>query len=332
MDERQQGGGAGAPMAPDGRDTRHWERTVIEKLAGAAVQEQRRARHWGIFFKSLTFLYLFLLLFVALGWFGAHEVALPARHTALVSIDGVIAANADASAELVTAGLQRAFRDKNTQGVVLRINSPGGSPVQAGQINAEIRRLREQHPNVPLYAVVEDVGASGGYYVAVAADRIFVDRASLVGSIGVLIDGFGFDRVLERIGVERRLLTAGENKSFLDPFSPLDPVQRKYALKMIGEVHRQFIDAVRAGRGERLRETPDMFTGLLWTGERSIELGLADALGSVDYVAREVIRAERIVNFSARENIAERLARRFGAALGEALIRAGLGGAAPPLH
>jgi protease-4 len=303
---------------PDGNQE-NWERKVLEKLALSALQEQRRGRYWGIFFKSVTFLYLFLLLFIATGWFGAREMTSPGRHTALVQVNGVIANDSAASAEQITAGLQAAFKDSNTMGVVLRINSPGGSPVQAGQINDEIRRLRAQYPNIPLYAVVEDVCASGGYYIAVAADQIFVNRASLVGSIGVLMDGFGFSGVLNKLGVERRLLTAGDNKGFLDPFSPLDPKQRAHAQQMLDDIHTQFIDVVKRGRGDRLKADPQIFSGLVWTGERSIELGLADALGSVEYVAREVIKADTIVDYTPRENIAERVVRRFGAASAEAL-------------
>jgi protease-4 len=303
---------------PDGNQE-NWERKVLEKLALSALQEQRRGRYWGIFFKSVTFLYLFLLLFIATGWFGAREMTSPGRHTALVQVNGVIANDSAASAEQITAGLQAAFKDSNTMGVVLRINSPGGSPVQAGQINDEIRRLRAQHPNIPLYAVVEDVCASGGYYIAAAADQIFVNRASLVGSIGVLMDGFGFSGVLNKLGVERRLLTAGDNKGFLDPFSPLDPKQRAHAQQMLDDIHAQFIDVVKRGRGDRLKADPQIFSGLVWTGERSIELGLADALGSVEYVAREVIKADTIVDYTPRENIAERVVRRFGAASAEAL-------------
>ena len=303
---------------PDGNQE-NWERKVLEKLALSALQEQRRGRYWGIFFKSLTFLYLFLLLFIATGWFGAREMTSPGKHTALVQVNGVIANDSAASAEQITAGLQAAFKDSNTMGVVLRINSPGGSPVQAGQINDEIRRLRAQHPNIPLYAVVEDVCASGGYFIAAAADQIFVNRASLVGSIGVLMDGFGFSGVLNKLGVERRLLTAGDNKGFLDPFSPLDPKQRAHAQQMLDDIHAQFIDVVKRGRGDRLKADPQIFSGLVWTGERSIELGLADALGSVEYVAREVIKADTIVDYTPRENIAERVVRRFGAASAEAL-------------
>jgi protease-4 len=301
---------------------RNWERSVIEKLASSALAEQRKARYWSIFFKLLGFGYLLLLLFLALGWIGGRDVTRPGTHSALVDIQGVIGAGSLANADDIMSGLRDAFKSKGTRGVILRINSPGGSPVHAATINSEIGRLRALHPDIPVYAVIEDVCASGGYYVAVAADRIYVNRSSVVGSIGVLIDGFGFAGALEKLGVERRLLTAGENKGFLDPFSPLDPKQRRYAEQMLAEIHQQFIDVVRSGRGERLRESAEVFSGLIWTGQKSIELGLADALGSVDSVARDVIQAEHIVNFTRRENFAERLARRFGAALGEALVRA----------
>ncbi len=299
----------------------NWERGVLERLVRSVLDEQRRTRRWSILFKSLGFLYLFVVLFLALGWFGGKDKGLPGKHTALVEINGVIAADSQASAERVNAGLQDAFKDTKTAGVILRVNSPGGSPVQAGQINGEMRRLRGLYPKVPLYVVVEDICASGGYYVAVAADQIYVDQASIVGSIGVLMDGFGFTGTMEKLGVERRLLTAGDNKGFLDPFSPINAKQRDYAEKLLADVHRQFIDVVKQGRGKRLKETPELFSGLFWTGQRSIELGLADALGSVDYVAREVIKAEDIVDFTPRENLAERFARRFGAATAEALVR-----------
>ncbi len=315
-----------AASGPSQRPAPDWEREVIERLARSALEEQRRARHWGIFFKTLTFVYLFALLFIALGWLGRGEGGPSGRHTALVSVDGVIAADSDASAERVTLGLKDAFEDKNTAGVIVRVNSPGGSPVQAGQIHQEMRRLRALHPTTPLYVVVEDVCASGGYYVAAGADRIYVDQASLVGSIGVLMNGFGFTGTMEKLGVERRLLTAGENKGFLDPFSPIDPQEREYAQQLLDEIHRQFIDTVREGRGARLKNDPKLFSGLIWTGTRSIELGLADALGGVDYVAREVIKAERVVDFTRSENIAERFARRFGAAAAEAFVRLGAGG------
>lgn len=307
-------------------DNQDWERGVLEKLAMSAIQEQRRTRHWGIFFKVLTFVYLFLLLFLALGWIGDRgEARLSVgKHTALVELEGVIAADSPASADNVITGLQDAFEDKNTQGVILRIDSPGGSPVQAGYINDEIRRLRVKYPNIPLYVVVEDMCASGGYYVAAAADKIFVNKASIVGSIGVLMNGFGFTGTMEKLGIERRLLTAGENKGFLDPFSPLDDKQKAFAQSMLEEIHQQFIDVVRQGRGKRLKETPEMFSGLFWTGEKSIELGLADEIGSIDSVAREVIKAENIVDFTNREGFAERLARKFGAGVASAFPGFGL--------
>jgi protease-4 len=306
---------------PEKNSGEHWERKALENIALAGIQEQRRARHWGIFFKLLLFTYLFALLFIALGWTGKKE-ATTGKHTALVELRGVIGPESAASADNIVIGLQEAFKDKRTQGVILRINSPGGSPVQAGHINDEIRRLRVKYPNVPLYAVIEDICASGGYYVAVAADQIYVDKGSIVGSIGVLMDGFGFTGLMDKLGVERRLLAAGKNKGFLDPFSPVADDQKEYAESMLGEIHKQFITVVREGRGKRLKETPELFSGLVWVGSRSVELGLADALGSVDYVAREVVKAEEIVDFTPRENIAERVARRFGAAMAEALVQA----------
>ena len=298
----------------------NWERGVLEKLAMSAIQEQRRARHWGIFFKTLMFAYLFIVLFLAVGWIGGKaETPLGGKHTALVDMDGVIASDSSASADNIIPSLQDAFEDKKTQGVILRINSPGGSPVQAGYINDEIRRLRAKYPKIPLYVVVEDMCASGGYYVAAAADKIFVNKASMVGSIGVLMDGFGFTSAMEKLGVERRLLTAGENKGFMDPFSPVNPHHREFVKQMLDEIHQQFIDVVKQGRGKRLKETADMFSGLIWTGQKSIELGLADEMGSLESVARDVIKAEDIVDFTTREGIADRLARRFGAGVAGAL-------------
>lgn len=295
----------------------NWERQALEKVAMAAVQEQRKSRQWGIFFKSLTFLYLFILMFAFMGWMGESEKVL-GKHTALIDMQGVISSE-DVSADMVVAGLQSAFEDKRTVGVILRINSPGGSPVQSGQIHDEIKRLRAKYPSTPLYVVVDDICASGGYYVAAAADKIFVDKASIVGSIGVLMDGFGFTRAMDKLGVERRLLTAGENKGFLDPFSPADPKQEAYAKSMLNEVHQQFIDIVRKGRGSRLKETPEIFSGLVWSGARSIELGLADAYGSADYVAREVIKAEDIIDFTQRDDLASRLADKLGVGIAKSL-------------
>jgi protease-4 len=231
----------------------------------------------------------------------------------MISLDGVIQAKGEANAEKLMAALQSAFEEKNSVGIVLRINSPGGSPVQAGMINDEIRRLRAKYPEKPLYAVVEDMCASGGYYVAVAADKIYVNKASIVGSIGVLMDGFGFTGTMDKVGVERRLLTAGANKGFLDPFSPQAETHKEHAQSMLNDIHQQFIDVVKAGRGSRLKETPEMFSGLMWTGVQSIQLGLADEIGSIDTVARDVIKAEKVLDYSLKDNIAERFAKRLGA-------------------
>jgi len=299
----------------DPTNTTNWERQALEKVALAAISEQKKSRQWGIFFKSLTFVYLFVILFALMGWMGDGEKVL-GKHTALVDLQGVISSD-EVNADMIMSGLKSAFEDKHTQGVILRINSPGGSPVQAGQIYDEIRRLRGLHPKTPLYVVVDDICASGGYYVAAAADKIFVDKASLVGSIGVLMDGFGFTKAMDKLGVERRLLTAGENKGFLDPFSPADPRQEEYAKVMLGEIHQQFIDVVRKGRGNRLKETPDMFSGLVWSGAKSIELGLSDAYGNADYVAREVVKAEDIVDFTPQEDLASKLAGQLGVSIGK---------------
>ena len=299
-----------------------WERSVLEKVALAAIAEQRTARRWSMAFKILLLIYLFLVLFLGMGWVKRSGDKTAGKHTAMVELRGVISSESQASADNVTSGLQAAFKDTNTQGVVLRINSPGGSPVQAGYINDEIRRLRGLYPNIPLYAVVEDICASGGYYVAVAADKIFVDKASIVGSIGVVMDGFGFTGTMEKLGVERRALAAGENKKFLDPFAPVVPAQKAFAEKMLAEIHEQFINVVKQGRGKRLKDSPEIFSGLMWVGQKSIEMGLTDALGSVDSVARDVIKAEDVVDFTPHENIAERVARKFGATMADTLVKA----------
>ncbi|MFA6904085.1 MAG: S49 family peptidase [Gallionellaceae bacterium] len=297
-----------------------WERGVLEKLAYSAIQEQRRARRWSIFFKTLTFGYLFIVLFMIMGWFGPGDSALSTgKHTALIDLDGVISANSPASADNLIASLQAAFKDKGTKGVVLRINSPGGSPVQSGYVNDEITRLRTMHPDIPLYVVVDDICASGGYYIAAAADKIFVNKASIVGSIGVLMDGFGFTGTMNKLGVERRLLTAGENKGFMDPFSPRNPKHEALTKTMLLEIHQQFISVVKQGRGTRLKDNPDIFSGLFWSGQKSIELGLADEMGSLGSVARDVIKEENIVDFTTRDGLADRLAKRFGAGVASAL-------------
>ena len=300
-----------------------WERSVLEKIASDGLVEQRRRRRWGIFFKLLTFIYLGVILAYVIDWGdSADKLGDGKKHSALVQLNGVIQAKGDASAERIISGLQSAFEDKGTQGVILRINSPGGSPVQSGIINDEIRRLRALHANIPLYVVIEDICASGGYYVAAAADKIFVDKASIVGSIGVLMDGFGFTGTMEKLGVERRLLTAGENKGFLDPFSPQDAQQKAHAKLMLDDIHQQFIDVVRKGRGKRLKETPEMFSGLMWTGAKSIDMGLADGYGTVDSVAREIIKAEEVRDYTVKQNLAEKFARQFGANMSESMASA----------
>jgi protease IV len=298
----------------------HWERELVTRLATAALKEQRRARLWGIFFKLLTFAYVTLILIMAVDWQGRTGTG-GKKHTAMVEVNGTIAPGGEASADKVTSALQAAFKDKNTQGVVVRINSPGGSPVQAQTIYDEMRRLREKYPDIPLYAVVEDICASGGYFVAAGADRIYVGKASIVGSIGVLMNGFGFTGLMEKLGVERRLITAGENKGMLDPFSPLDEKDKSHIQVMMKDIHEQFIGVVREGRGKRLKDTPDLFSGLIWTGQKSVELGLADGIGSLEFVAREVVKAEDIVDFTQKDNLAERFAKRLGSGAAEALMQ-----------
>ena len=295
-----------------------WERQLLEKIALASLKEQRAKRRWGIFFKLVILSYLIAVLVLVVDW-GGSEKLVDGKHTALINLRGTIETSGEASADKINGALQSAFEDKGTAGIIIRINSPGGSPVQAGIVNDEIRRLRAKHPEIPLYVVVEDLCASGGYYVAAAADKIFVDKASIVGSIGVLMEGFGFTGTMEKLGVERRLLTAGINKGFLDPFSAQDEKQKEHAQVLLGEIHRQFIEVVRQGRGTRLKETPEMFSGLMWTGSQSIQLGLADDFGTVDSVARDLIKAENILDFSLKENIAERFAKRFGAEMGQSL-------------
>ncbi|HET9337433.1 MAG TPA: S49 family peptidase [Casimicrobiaceae bacterium] len=297
-----------------------WERRALETLANDIVVERRRARRWAIFFRLLTLAIVVVGMLALFGFVGPTGKLCIDKCTAVVHLEGEIEREGRASAQIVNEGLRAAFEHPGTRGVVLVVNSPGGSPVQAGQIYAEIKRLRAKYPKIPLHAVIEDMAASGGYYAAVAADRIYVDPASLVGSIGVLIDGFGFVGTLEKLGVERRVLAAGENKTFLDPFLPLKEPQREYAQKMLEDIHQQFIGAVRDGRGPRLKESPDLFTGLVWNGQRAVDLGLADAFGSVDSVARDVFGAEEIVDFTPKEDLTNRLARRFGAEAGRTAI------------
>jgi protease-4 len=312
-DQPQEGAGAKSPERSE-----RWERELLERLAFAALTEQRKARRWGIFFKSFFALYLLALLLLAQSdqWGGK---ALASRYTALVDLDGTIETESPANADSVITGLRGAFESKATVGVILRANSPGGSPVQAAYIYDEIKRLRQKNPKVPLYAVIRDVCASGCYYAVAAADRIYSDRSSIVGSIGVLMNGFGFVDTLNKLGVERRLLTAGEHKGFLDPFSPLKPGDRRHAQTLLNQVHQQFIARVREGRGAALKETRDTFSGLFWTGEEAHKLGLVDEFGSAGYVAREVIGAEDIVDFTFREGLFDRFTRRLGTSIADTL-------------
>ncbi len=298
-----------------------WERNLVKELALSSVKEKRRARRWGIFFKFLTFAYLIAILALMFPDGLKDAKIRDGKHTALINVRGVIADKEEASADNVVKGLRKAFKHRNTKGVILRINSPGGSPVQAGYINDEIVRLKKKYPDKKLYAVVTDICASGGYYIAAAADQIYVDKASIVGSIGVLMNGFGFVDALEKLGIERRLLTAGEHKGILDPFSPQKEFDLDHMKGMLDKIHQQFIDTVKQGRGERLKDDEKIFSGLFWNGEESVALGLADALGSSSYVAREIIGAEDIVDFTRSEDILERLAKKMGAGAASTLNR-----------
>lgn len=312
-----------SPQEPDVKDHEAsiqdpWQKDLINRLAFASLVEQRRARRWGTFFKFAVLLYLVVITIAYLP-FSLFESPKSEKHTALVDVQGIISDQTDASADRVVSGLRAAFEDENTAGVIVRINSPGGSPVQAGYINDEIQRLRKENPKIPLYAVITDICASGGYYVAAAADRIYANESSVVGSIGVLMNGFGFVETMQKLGVERRLLTAGEHKGFLDPFSPTKPDEISHIQRLLDQIHEQFIDVVKRGRGDRLKDESQLFSGLIWTGEEGIGLGLIDAIGSSSYVAREVIGAEDIVDFTPTRGYLELLADRLGAAFGTAV-------------
>ncbi|GJM06223.1 MAG: peptidase [marine bacterium B5-7] len=299
----------------ENNSSNEFEKSLVNGLAKEVLTEQRRNRRWGIFFKMLLALYLFTFLIIYFventetGSFSSD------KHTALIEINGVIAADTEARADYIVTGLRKAFKDENTQGVILRINSPGGSPVQAGYINDEINRLREKHPDIPVYAVISDMCASGGYYIAAAADKIYANKASIVGSIGVIMAGFGFVDTIEKLGVERRLLHAGDNKGFMDPFQPLKAEESAHVQGLLNEIHQQFIDVVKSGRGDRLIDDEKLFSGLIWSGQESIKLGLVDELASASQVARDVIGAEDIVDFTKRENYLDRFAKQMGSAM-----------------
>ncbi|MCU7959725.1 MAG: signal peptide peptidase SppA [gamma proteobacterium symbiont of Bathyaustriella thionipta] len=298
----------------DQKSSRDWHEKTLEELVFASLKESRRARRWSVFFKLLMFAYLVLLLVLwsPVDWLeGASSVG--KDHTALVDISGVISAESKANADDIVSGLRKAFKDKNTRAVIIRINSPGGSPVQAGYVNDEINRLKEKYPDIPVYAVLVDVAASGGYYIAVGADEIYADKGSIVGSIGVLMNGFGFVDTMKAVGIERRLYTAGEHKGMLDPFSPVKPGDRAHVQTLLDEMHQQFINVVKKGRGDRLQDDPDLFSGMFWSGETSVKLGLVDGLGSASYVAREIVGVEKLVDFTQKEDVLARLADRIGA-------------------
>ncbi|RJG05787.1 S49 family peptidase [Noviherbaspirillum cavernae] len=307
-----------------------WEREVLEKLAFATLKEQRARRRWSNFFKFATLAVIVFGLWLAFDLGGA-DVEPVGPHTALIKIDGTIEAGTSGAADTVIPALNQAYSDDNAVGVILQINSPGGSPVQAGMINDEIMRLRKAYPRKPLFVVVDEICASGGYYIAAAGDKIFVNKASIVGSIGVLMEGFGFTGLMDKLGVERRLMTAGENKGFMDPFSPQSAQQKGFAQEMLNEIHQQFIDVVREGRGKRLKETPETFSGLFWSGSKAVEIGLADGFGTVDTVARDELKAEDIVDYTQHEGLSERLLKKFGGAVGTAVMASMSGMAKPAL-
>jgi len=303
-------------MTDETKNKEEWQADVISKLAFAAVDEQRRARRWGIFFKALFFIYILVILISALSSSdGGSKLGKASVHTALIEVQGVIAAGSEASADNIIQGLRAAFKEPKAKAIILRINSPGGSPVQAGYVYDEIKRLRKLHKNKKVYAVVADMCASGGYYIAVAADEIYADKASMVGSIGVLMNGFGFTKAMEKMGIERRLYTSGTSKGFLDPFSDVKASDKAHVQTLLGTIHKQFIDTVKEGRGKRLVDDEKLFTGLIWTGEESVALGLTDGLGSSSFVAREIIEAEKIIDYTPRPNYLDRFADRLGIAM-----------------
>lgn len=302
-----------------------WEREVLEKLMLQTLKEQRARRRWGIFFKLTTLIVVIIMIVSIKNLSFSGKEAIPVqKHTAMVDIRGTIESSGNSSAGNIIKALDKAFEEPLAKGVILKINSPGGSPVQAGMIYDEIRRLRKVYPDKPLYVVVEELCASGGYYVAAAADKIYVDKASIVGSIGVMINGFGVTGLMQKIGVERRLLTAGEYKGFLDPFSPQTPQQVQYAQSMLNQIHQQFIDVVRQGRGDRLKENREIYSGLVFIGPEAIKLGLADDYGTVESVARDVIQAPDIIDYTEQEKLSDRFLKKFGASVGYGAVSAGL--------
>lgn len=320
---REPGSASAVPsVAAASGGSREWQ--LIEKLLTAAQDEQRRARRWGLVFKGLVILYLFTVLFM-IAWPGSPSVSSTTDHVGVVNINGVIMPDGDASADFIVTGLREAFKAKHAKALLLRINSPGGSPVQSGIVYDEIRRLRAEHPDKKVYAVIGDAGASGAYYIAAAADEIYVDKASIVGSIGVIMSNFGAQELIRKLGIESRTMTAGENKNLLDPFSPVNEAHRVHVQQLLDTIHQQFIAAVKEGRGERLKDDPAIFSGLFWTGEQAVQLGLADGLGSAGYVAREVIGIDEVIDYSLQRSPFERFVERFGTSIGNAVAsRVGL--------
>jgi protease-4 len=305
---------------PEVISTPGWEREVIEKLALAAVTEQTRARRWSVFFKSLMFLYLLAVFGVAMyPKLGPNIGGSGKDHTAIVNVVGMIAEDKEANADSIIESLRNAVKDEHTKGIILHANSPGGSPVQSSYVYEEIRKIKKEHPNLPIYAVVSDMCASGCYFIVSASDKIFVNPSSLVGSIGVLMDGFGFVDGMQKLGVERRLLTAGAHKAMLDPFSPPKDDETQYMKGLLDQVHQQFITAVKAGRGDRLKESPDMFSGLVWTGEEGVKLGVVDGISNQDTVAKDLIGAETLIDFSQQEHLLDKIAGKLGTSFGRAI-------------
>ena len=305
---------------PEIINTAGWEREVIEKLALAAVTEQTRARRWGVFFKSLMFVYLLAVFGVAMYPKLSQNIGADSKdHTAIVDVVGVIAEDKEANAASIIESLRSAVKDEHTKGIILHANSPGGSPVQSSYVYEEIRKIKKEHPTLPIYAVVSDMCASGCYFIVAASDKIFVNPSSLVGSIGVLMDGFGFVDVMQKLGIERRLLTAGTHKAMLDPFSPPKVDETQYMKSLLDQVHQQFIAAVKAGRGDRLKENPDMFSGLVWTGEEGLKLGIVDGISNQDAVAKDLIGAEKLVDFSQQEQLLDKIAGKLGSSFGHEL-------------
>jgi protease-4 len=297
-----------------------WEREVIEKLALAAITEQTRARRWSVFFKSLMLAYLIAVLGMVMYPTLKQDMGGDGKdHTAVIDVVGVIAEDKDANAATIIESLRDAVKDKHTKGIILHANSPGGSPVQSAYVYEEIRKIKKEHPDLPIFAVVSDICASGCYYIASASDKIFVNPSSLIGSIGVLMDGFGFVDIMQKLGVERRLLTAGAHKAMLDPFSPPKAEETQYMQGLLDQVHQQFIGAVKAGRGDRLKESPDMFSGLVWTGEAGVKLGVADDYGNDDSVAKDIIGAEKLVDFTRQGRLIDKIAGKLGASFGQAI-------------